>query len=228
LDDVAADDAREESVWWAQAFSSFPSPAIWLGATLATVNQLGQSVRAAIDAEGVSFQDARPDCQELFAQTANALAIRMSESFSRPVTSRGVATADAARGTPVATIVVELPAAPDGALLTVRCDQDFLRLLAEVLDTSSDHKVSPADQIAELELPVHATLGKTNLRLEDIFKLRVGSIIDLGKAVSDPVDLVVNYRVIAQGQVVVCSGNYGIKLTDKSAGTGDDVCRLTK
>lgn len=229
LEDTVSDGGqREELSWWALAFSGLPSPSIWLGATLTTATTLGQLVRPAIDAEDASLRDAQSACQDLFALAANALALRMSGHFSRPVKSDGVTTTDRAPGTLVGTMVVDRLAAPDGALLTVRCDQDFLRLLDEVLTPSSEAAVSPADQIAELELPVHATLGMASIRLHDVFKLGVGSVIDIRRTVSDPVDLVVNDRVIARGQVVICNGSYGVRLTHQLAGTGDDVCRLTK
>jgi flagellar motor switch protein FliN/FliY len=150
----------------------------------------------------------------------------MSELFTTPVASNGVTAANAPQGTLAVTLVVELPAVPDAAVLTVRCDQDFLGRLAEALASSSTPEASPAERIADLELSVHVTLGRTSVPLRDVFKLMVGSVIDIGKKIADPVDLVVNDRVIARGQVVTCKGSYGVKLTHQLSGSGVDLCRI--
>ena len=227
LDDTAPGDTQpEESIWWAQAFTGLPSPSVWLGATVTAVNALGQSVLSAPGTEDASPEDARSACQDLFAQTANALAKSLSELFTTPVASNGVTAANAPQGTLAVTLVVELPAVPDAAVLTVRCDQDFLGRLAEALASSSTPEASPAERIADLELSVHVTLGRTSVPLRDVFKLMVGSVIDIGKTIADPVDLVVNDRVIARGQVVTCKGSYGVKLTHQLSGSGDDLCRI--
>jgi len=217
---------QEESIWWAQAFTGLPSPSVCLGATVTAVNALGRSVLSPLGTEGASPEDARSACQDLFAQTANALAESMSELFAKPVASNGVTAANAPQGTLAATLVVELPAVPDAAVLTVRCDQDFLGRLAQALALSSTAGVSPAERIADLELSVHATLGRTSVPLRDVFKLMVGSVIDIGKTLADPADLVVNDRVIARGQVVTCKGSYGVKLTHQLTRSGDDLCRI--
>ena len=107
----------------------------------------------------------------------------------------------------------------------VRFDRDVLSRLTEVLPSSSTAEVSPAERIADLELSVHATLGRTGIPLRDVFKLMVGSMIDIGKAIADPVDVVVNDRVIARGQVVICHGSYGVKLTHQLTGSGGGSCR---
>ena len=70
-------------------------------------------------------------------------------------------------------------------------------------------------------MPVHATLGTASIPLRDVFKLTVGSVIEIGKRITDPVDLVVNDRVIARGLVVICKGAYGLKLTEQLTATGD-------
>lgn len=226
LEGTASDDTQQgESIWWAQAFTGFPSPSVWLGGPAAAVDPLGHSVLSARGITNAGAEEARSAGQNLFAQAANALAKSMSELFTEPVTSSGVASAGAPHGTLAAALTVELQAVPDRAVLTVRCDQDFLGRLAGALAASSTPGVSPTERIADLEFSVHATLGRTGIPLRDVFKLIVGSVIDIGKPITEPVDVVVNDRVIAQGQLVICKGSYGVKLTHKLTGTGDDSCR---
>ena len=56
----------------------------------------------------------------------------------------------------------------------------------------------------------------------------VGSVIDIGKTIDDPVDLVVNDRVIARGQVVTSQGSYAVMLTHQLGGSGDDSCPIAQ
>ena len=68
------------------------------------------------------------------------------------------------------------------------------------------------DLLLEVELPVSISFGKTSLPLRDVLKLTTGSIVELNRTASDPVDVLVNQRLIARGEVVVVEGNYGIRI----------------
>jgi flagellar motor switch protein FliN/FliY len=54
--------------------------------------------------------------------------------------------------------------------------------------------------------------GRTSLPLEKIVKLTEGSVLELGGSLRQPVEVVVNNRVIASGEVVVVDGNYGVRI----------------
>jgi flagellar motor switch protein FliN len=68
------------------------------------------------------------------------------------------------------------------------------------------------EAVTSMQLNVHVTLGRTTMPLKDIFKLTVGSVIELGQPASAPADFVVNGKVIARGQIVVLNGQYGLKV----------------
>ena len=63
-----------------------------------------------------------------------------------------------------------------------------------------------------MELPVSVSFGKARITLKDMLKLTNGSIIELSRAVVEPVDVVVNNCVIARGEVVVVEGNFGVRI----------------
>lgn len=71
--------------------------------------------------------------------------------------------------------------------------------------------------VADMPLDVHVRLGKTNLLLRDVFKMTVGSIIELGQPADDPAVLVANGKVTARGRLVVMKGQYGLKVINKVA-----------
>jgi flagellar motor switch protein FliN/FliY len=64
-----------------------------------------------------------------------------------------------------------------------------------------------------VKLPIRVLLGRTQLSLRDIAQLGSGAVVELDCSPDDPVEIVVNDRVIAHGEVVVVSGNYGVRIT---------------
>lgn len=68
------------------------------------------------------------------------------------------------------------------------------------------------DLLLDVELPVSVSFGRASVPLKDVLKLTSGSIVELNRGVSDPVELIVNNCVIARGEVVVVEGNYGVRI----------------
>ena len=68
------------------------------------------------------------------------------------------------------------------------------------------------DLLLEVELPVSVSFGRAQVALKDVLKLTTGSIVELSRAVSEPVELIVNNCVIARGEVVVVEGNFGVRI----------------
>jgi flagellar motor switch protein FliN/FliY len=68
------------------------------------------------------------------------------------------------------------------------------------------------DLLLEVELPVSISFGKTELPMKDVLKLTTGSIVELNRSVSEPVEVLVNHCLIARGEVVVVEGNYGVRI----------------
>jgi flagellar motor switch protein FliN/FliY len=64
-----------------------------------------------------------------------------------------------------------------------------------------------------VKLPIRVLMGRTQLPLRDIARLGGGSVVELDCAPDSPVDIVVNDRLIAQGEIVVVGGNYGVRIT---------------
>ncbi len=69
------------------------------------------------------------------------------------------------------------------------------------------------DLLMDVELPVSIELGKTKMRISDILGLGPGSIVELDKLVGEPVDLLVNKKCVARGEVVVVEESFGLRIT---------------
>lgn len=78
--------------------------------------------------------------------------------------------------------------------------------------------------IMDVKLPVRVRIGKKKMLLKDVLSMDIGSVIELNQLANDPLDILVDDHVIAQGEVVIVDGNFGVQIT--SIGTKRD--RLTK
>ena len=75
---------------------------------------------------------------------------------------------------------------------------------------SAPHNI---DLIMDVPLDISVELGKTRKTIRDILELHQGAIIQLDKLAGEPVDMLVNGKLIAKGEVVVIDENYGIRIT---------------
>jgi len=70
------------------------------------------------------------------------------------------------------------------------------------------------DLLLDVELPISVSFGHCEMALRDVLKLGSGSVIELNKAVNDPVTVIVNHKPIAKGEVVMVEGNYGVRILE--------------
>lgn len=72
------------------------------------------------------------------------------------------------------------------------------------------------DFLQDLQLNVFIELGRTKMQIKDILELERGYVIELDKMASEPVDIYVNNKKIAEGEVVVIDKHFGIRITNLS------------
>ncbi len=70
------------------------------------------------------------------------------------------------------------------------------------------------DFLKDLQLNIYIELGKTQMQIKDILELERGYVIELDKLASEPVDVFVNNKKIAEGEVVVIDKHFGIRITN--------------
>ena len=79
------------------------------------------------------------------------------------------------------------------------------------------HNVQPVqslDFILDIPLKVTAELGRSKMAIRDILQLAQGSVVELSKFAGEPLEVLVNDKLIARGEVVVVNEKFGIRLTD--------------
>ncbi|MCI2255442.1 flagellar motor switch phosphatase FliY [Domibacillus sp. PGB-M46] len=77
-----------------------------------------------------------------------------------------------------------------------------------------DQEARNLNMLFDIPLQVTVELGRTNRNVKDILELTSGSIIELDKLAGEPVDVLVNNRLIARGEVVVIEENFGVRITN--------------
>jgi flagellar motor switch protein FliN/FliY len=74
--------------------------------------------------------------------------------------------------------------------------------------------VHSLDFILDIPLKVTVELGRTKMSVRDILQLVQGSVVELSKFAGEPLEVLVNDRLVARGEVVTVNEKFGIRLTD--------------
>jgi flagellar motor switch protein FliN/FliY len=69
------------------------------------------------------------------------------------------------------------------------------------------------EMLLDVSLPISIELGRTRMAIADILALGPGSVVELSKLAGEPVDLMVNQKIVAKGEVVVIDENFGVRIT---------------
>ncbi len=94
--------------------------------------------------------------------------------------------------------------------LFAAAEADFLKSIAKEETTTAASKTF--DLLFDVDLPVSVSFGRAQVALKDVLKLTTGSIVELNRAIGDPVEVIVNNCVIARGEVVTVEGNFGVRI----------------
>jgi len=82
----------------------------------------------------------------------------------------------------------------------------------------ADAQVSSIDLLRDVDLNVKIELGRSRMLVEDVLKLGEGSVVELDKLAGDPVDVFVNDRLVARGEVLVLNDNFCVRVNEIVAG----------
>jgi flagellar motor switch protein FliN len=77
-----------------------------------------------------------------------------------------------------------------------------------------EERMNKLDLILDIPLKVSVELGRTRMLVNDLLQLGQGSVIELSKLAGEPLEVLVNEKLVARGEVVVVNEKFGIRLTD--------------
>ncbi len=212
--------------WWRQEFSLSPNAVLALGAHEQVWTALGSRV---LRAEGIPDSETtaiRDSNRELMNQALSAVATAAGAGLYQEVTCGAAAQARGkAPWTPQWMVEIRYADAAIGPILfavnpsffdapapAVRPREEARVVTADAASDAAKSDDYGFDLLRDVELPVAVSFGKTRLPLKDVLKLGIGSIVELNRTLTEPVDVVVNNCVVARGEVVVVDGNYGVRV----------------
>jgi flagellar motor switch protein FliN/FliY len=109
------------------------------------------------------------------------------------------------------------------ALQQAQASAEELDAAAAELEASDAQAIPPVgggalspdlDMLGDVDLEVTIELGRTRMYVEDVLRLRDGSVVELDKLAGDPVDVYVNNCLIARGEVLVLNDNFCIRISE--------------
>ena len=227
--EFAEDAAGEGTLWWEQPFSGSPDAKLWVGAPLQTWNTIGNEVLKSAGIDDGDDDSIRSTYLEILSQSLSGLGQSISARLRREVTcTRGaevpvVSDYHAAAHIEMSGISVVLLVSCSAALADLSNPPATERPAVAAASTPAvDHASEPSadgraypkglDLLLDVELPVSVSFGRAELPIKDVIKLSTGSIIELNRSITEPVEVIVNNVVIARGEVVVVEGNFGVRI----------------
>jgi len=85
---------------------------------------------------------------------------------------------------------------------------------SNVQDTGKPTEQKGLDFILDIPLQISVELGRTKMLINDLLQLGQGSVVELSKLAGEPMEVLVNQKLLARGEVVVVNEKFGIRLTD--------------
>src|SRR3954470_16742340 len=113
----------------------------------------------------------------------------------------------------------EPPAGDAAAAAAVAAAEFKLPSFQQVMQ---DAQVSSIDLLRDVERNVKIELGRSRMVVEDVLKLAEGSVVELDKLAGDPVDVFVNDRLVARGEVLVLNDNFCVRVNEIVAGAKEE------
>ena len=86
--------------------------------------------------------------------------------------------------------------------------------LTEEAAPASGAETKSLDLILDIPLTVAVELGRSKMLINDLLQLGQGSVIELTKLVGEPLEVLVNQKLVSRGEVVVVNEKFGVRLTD--------------
>ena len=81
-------------------------------------------------------------------------------------------------------------------------------------DAEVEEQVKELEPVFDVPMNLSVELGRTEITLQDLLQMGSGTVLELEKLAGEPLEVLINSRLVARGEVVVINEKYGIRLTD--------------
>jgi flagellar motor switch protein FliN/FliY len=223
-----------DALIWVQSFAVLDKPGVWVAASAATCLDLGRRTLTAAGVVTAEDAECRSTFLEILSQSMSALGTAMGERWECAAeATSGEEVARAANGLKWVQINLQF-AGTTLEPIWLAVENAFLDNLIQEVPTSDESSYSQTDLessaphaessmpvgskifdlLLDIALPVSVSFGRTLLPIKEVLRLNSGSIVELDRAINEPVEVIVNNCVIARGEVVVIEGNYGVRIQE--------------
>ena len=93
-------------------------------------------------------------------------------------------------------------------------DIDFGAMQDQETSAASAERSSNIQMLQDVKMNLSVELGRTQINIREILQLGEGSIVQLNKLAGEPVDIFINNKCVAKGEVVVVDENFGVRVTE--------------
>jgi flagellar motor switch protein FliN len=239
---AGAEDLSAGTICWQQFFKGIEQAAMWVTAPEKTWTEIGGRTLRAAGIESAEPADARNTYLEVLSQSLAGVAQTIGARLAREVDcEKGGECPRAASAEHRFAVLIRYPdvelalavclnpalvaalqprESKDASAAGV-APSDLRSAVGNAPAATADRSSAPEipatgsrtmDLLLDVELPVSVSFGRAELPIKELLKLTTGSIVELNRAVSEPVEVIVNNCVIARGEVVVVEGNYGVRI----------------
>jgi flagellar motor switch protein FliN/FliY len=218
----APQNTDEAWTWWSGGLSSHPGANFFIGAPEETWEKLGRGGPSENTPENASALIGRCFAKAIEAQFGNRTAAQdtgLSGAPSEDWTRISIEIRYSAGQWPNVSCV--LSPEFEAALTSEKISPEKA---APVAAAPAAGRTNQSDMLMHVQVPVSVSFGATQIRMKDLLSLTSGSVVELDQALHDNVEVRVNNRVIARGEVVAVDGHYGVRVLElvsgESAGKG--------
>jgi flagellar motor switch protein FliN/FliY len=85
--------------------------------------------------------------------------------------------------------------------------------IANIFGEAADDNIT-LEAVSDIPVSISVVLGKTSMQVQQLLKLGRGAVVELDRKVGEPVDILVNNRLVARGEVVVVEDKIGVTMTE--------------
>lgn len=214
-------------LWWEQTLRTAEQGPIWIGAQEESWRTIATKILEAAGIDSLAPDEVRGTYVEVLQHGVSALSTALTMLVGREIGAAASQIVGSRPDAPPVLLKIDGPLRANLVLCISPALRDALRRSPSAANSAPSSSASqepaksePAVVVApanievlyDVELPVSISFGRAHLPLREVLKLTSGSIVELNRTVSEPVDVVVNNCIIARAEVVVVEGNYGVKI----------------
>jgi flagellar motor switch protein FliN len=208
--------------WWQAEYRAEQDFHLWIGIPAPTAPGLSRLAQALSEADQPAPAAGPIGLEETIVQFCVAFQESLSHGARRPVSHLGPRRLEAAPAAAhLYSSTISLSSESSFPIL-VGFEDEAIAAFSRARSSQSSQSdplraavgEGPLSLLLGMEMPLTIRFGRVQMPLERVLELHAGSVLELDQALDEPVDVLVQGRIVARGEVVAVDGNYGVRIVD--------------